>query len=194
MHRSSGTPARVTRTSAPSTLGRWLRLGLPQRRVQDGPEMDDPTKQEEPKHARQNELNHGDEQAPLEQLREAGTRKLQSAAMTFPADPCPAMWPPTERDGAVPGESAVPPHGLHVPDGNGRERFHNRALQRKSRTNVSGASVSGRAVGSSPRARMPSTTRSLGCRVAATSTLRSCLRRREKQAVTKTRNGASSAD
>src|SRR5260370_30187970 len=72
MHRSRGTPARVARTSGPSTLGRWLRLGLPQRRVQDGPEMDDPTKQEEPKHARQNELNHGDEQAPLQQLPEAG--------------------------------------------------------------------------------------------------------------------------
>src|SRR5260370_34771426 len=64
-----------------------------------------------------------------------------------------------------------------------RGHVHHRVVQRKSDTNVTGASVSGRATGSSPRARIPSATRSLGCPVTPTSTLRSCLRRRKKQGV-----------
>src|SRR5439155_13888925 len=73
------------------------------------------------------------------------------------------------------------------------ELFHNRALQRKSRAKISGASVSGRAAGSSPSAPSASSTCAAGRPVAPSSTLRSCLRRRAKQAVTNRRNAASSA-
>src|SRR6266702_4659393 len=70
------------------------------------------------------------------------------------------------------------------------ELFHNRTLQRKSRTNSSGASVSGRAAGSSPSAVSPGVTTAAERPVAAITTLRSCLRRRVKQAVTNARNAA----
>src|SRR2546422_5880733 len=70
------------------------------------------------------------------------------------------------------------------------ELFHNRTLQRKSRTNICGASVSGRAAGSSPSAASPAVTTAAERPVAAITTLRSCLRRRAKQAVTNARNAA----
>src|ERR1041385_6676633 len=73
------------------------------------------------------------------------------------------------------------------------ELFHNRALHRRSPTNVPGPSVPGGAADSSPSCASPSATRAAECPVAAMTTLRSCLRRRAKHAVTKTRNGASSA-
>src|SRR5438445_1568045 len=73
------------------------------------------------------------------------------------------------------------------------ELFHNRTLQRKSRTNISGASVSGRAAGSSPSAASPAVTTAAERPVAAITTLRSCLRRRVKQAVTNARNAAISS-
>jgi len=56
--------------------------------------MDDPAKEKEPENGRQDELDDGDEQTPLKQLPQSGNEKLHSAAMTFPADPCPAKWPP----------------------------------------------------------------------------------------------------
>src|SRR5438876_2708401 len=73
------------------------------------------------------------------------------------------------------------------------ELFHNRTLQRKSRTNISGASVSGRAAGSSPSAASPAVTTAAERPVAAITTLRSCCRRRGKQAVTNARNAAISS-
>src|SRR5207245_339494 len=57
------------------------------------------------------------------------------------------------------------------------ESFHNPPLQRKSRTNCAGGSVSGRATGSSPSAARPAFTSSTGRPAAATSTLRSSLPR-----------------
>src|SRR5207249_9708968 len=60
------------------------------------------------------------------------------------------------------------------------ELFHNRTLQRKSRTNISGASVSGRAAGSRPSAASPAVTTAAERPVAAITTLRSCLRRDRK--------------
>src|SRR5437667_2651906 len=73
------------------------------------------------------------------------------------------------------------------------ELFHNRTLQRKSRTNISGASVSGRAAASSPSAASPAVTTAAERPVAAITTLRSCLRRRVKQAVTNARKAAISS-
>src|SRR6266581_3607544 len=85
-----------------------------------------------------------------------------------------------------------PPHGAlgNLPH---CELFHNRALQRKSRTKSRGASVSGRASGSSPSAASPAMTTAAGRPVAAITTFLSCLRRRLKQAVTNARNAATSA-
>src|SRR5206468_1389375 len=76
-----------------------------------------------------------------------------------------------------------PPHGA-LGDLPHCELFHNRTLQRKSRTNISGPSVSGRAAGSTPSAASPAVTTAAERPVAAITTLRSCLRRRVKQAVT----------
>jgi len=57
------------------------------------------------------------------------------------------------------------------------ELFHNQRLQCKSATNVAGANVSGRAIGSIPRRVSPAVTSAAERPVAARSTLRSCLRR-----------------
>src|SRR2546429_3319690 len=73
------------------------------------------------------------------------------------------------------------------------ELFHNPALQRKSRTKASGSSVSGRAAGSRSRAASPAPTRAAARPVAAMSTLRSCLRRRMKHAVTNARKATISS-
>src|SRR5207244_10695848 len=62
------------------------------------------------------------------------------------------------------------------------ELFHNRTLHRKSRANACGPSVSGRATGSSSSAARPALTTGAERPVTATTTLRSCFRRRVKQA------------
>jgi len=50
-------------------------LGLPQGGVEDGPEVDDPPQENDPKEAGQDELDDRHEQAPLKQLTQAGNEE-----------------------------------------------------------------------------------------------------------------------
>lgn len=53
-------------------LGSGWVLWLPQRGIEDGPEVDDPSQENDPEEAGQDEVDDRHEEAPLKQLPQAG--------------------------------------------------------------------------------------------------------------------------
>ena len=61
--------------------------GLEERGVENRPKMDEPPEENEPEHSRETKLNDRNQESTCSSCPSPGMKKLQSAAMTLPAEP-----------------------------------------------------------------------------------------------------------
>jgi hypothetical protein len=85
-------------------------LGPPQSCIEDGPEVDDPAEEKEPEDAGENELNHSDEQSPLQELSQAGNEKAGEGSDDVP---CGSLTSHLLSHGVFPFTTATTPRRFH---------------------------------------------------------------------------------